>query len=1391
MAQLKLCFLGPFQAWLNDQRITGFESNRVRALLAFLVVESDRPHSREFLAGLLWPDWTERDARSNLRYALSNLRQAIGDRQASPPFLLISRSVIQFNLVSDHTLDVATFMDLTTDSSLVQLERAVTLYQGELLTGFSLGDSAPFEEWALLKREQLSRHMMRVLDHLVLSCEGRGDHERAQAHAWRLVELEPLYEQGHQHLMRVLARGGQRGAALMQYETCRRVLAEELGVEPMAETEALHECIRDGRFDSPTVHADQALDLYAKPMRVPEHVTHKTARIVFVSRDRELAQLRGYLDGALIGDGHVIFVTGGPGRGKTALIREFALRAMVDRRELLVLLGGCNAFSGTGDPYLPFREMMDMLTGEAMAYRAGGVLSHQHAERLRVAFPLVVNLLLDHGPHLFHTLLNGPALLSHALTMYQDAPWSVRLREAVTRQQAASGGLIQSQIFHQFCSTLCALAAARPLLLLLDDLQWADVASIDLLFHLGRALANAKNRILIICAYRPEEVALDRPDGRKGRHPLRKVLTEFRRRSGDVWLDLTRANETEGRDFVDALLDTEPNRLGEDFRQNLFQHTGGHPLFTIELLRALQMRAGLVQDAQGHWIEGSAPNWEKLPTKVEAVIEERVDRLDEKAREILATASVEGERFTAQVIAQVHQLPEREVLRTLSHELEKRHRLVREVGEVATEGRFVSHYQFAHALFQSYLYHGLGAGERRVLHGEVANALVRLYGDQTDGIVAQLAHHYSAAGRSDSATEYSLRAGDKARLAYANEEARAHYQRVLKLLQAPDCSAADNARERRFAALLGLSQVCLATGEVAEAERCAAEAVELGRALRVESRELVRCLFWLGDALWWLNRYDEMIRCAQEGLALLAEDAVFSESSIAARGVESAEGVLMLSHLAIANWWTGDMETPGALYPRIAQILSRLPYAPEFRASFSQLVEWYATGVRDIDASSRWLGIYREKATEHHDLHASKEAHWFAGRNVYSMGDLCQALESTQFALELSNRLGDGKFIAESHALAAGIHVMLGDFRQAESHVESGLDIGRAVGRQDDLAWLYWCSGMLSCGRRSWKMAAEALQKAGEHFAASKQHVMAAMAMNSLAHVYLAQGDLDQALARYTEALTLVGPVAWRSGYLPPASPLAGIENVHDDPAVFRAFVRRFREDHPDAVQTGFQNWYLEETEPAIVSQNLINEAFSEGLPGGWVWGDPLGSCSFAAGSGIEIYAANGSDLWQVNQNAPRMLRPAPLQENWVVQTVCEAASQDKPAIGGLLLWQGRTNYLWLSTGRWGEGEICFGGCLENHDLIIGRGSLSGMQRAMGKNRDRAYLRIEWGKGWVKALCSVDGESWFSVGTAEISEIADLQVGLHAIGHIDRSIYHGAYPGGTAIRFRSFQLRFF
>jgi tetratricopeptide (TPR) repeat protein len=505
----------------------------------------------------------------------------------------------------------------------------------------------------------------------------------------------------------------------------------------------------------------------------------------FVGRERELSELDGSLARALNGRAQVVFVAGEAGSGKSSLVEEFVRRAQDAHPDLIAAFGECNAQTGAGDPYLPFRQVLAVLTGADDRKATAGKVDATNATRLKEFVRISGETLLDVGPDLIGIFVPGASLLAKiATTAAKQGKLADKLAEHVKSGEPSApvSSVDQERIFEQYAQVLTALSRQRPLILILDDLHWADSASLNLLFHLARQLDDS--RVLIVGAYRPDDVALGRTStasGRIERHPFEPILNEIRRYSGDVVIDLGAAQADEGWALVDALVDAEPNRLGAAFRQELYARTEGHPLFTVELLRTLQERGDLIREADGRWAQAASLDWEMLPARVEGVIAERLGRLTDESRETLTIGSVMGREFAAQVIAQVQGVPERELAKMLARELDKRHHLVQETGEVRIGRQFLSWYRFAHVLFQQYLYDDMSAGERRLLHGDVATVLETLYGDQAGEIAAQLAQHYQEAGEDEKALAYLIRAGDAAFQAYAQNEAAAYYSRALNL----------------------------------------------------------------------------------------------------------------------------------------------------------------------------------------------------------------------------------------------------------------------------------------------------------------------------------------------------------------------------------------------------------------------------------------------------------------------------------------------------------------------------------------------------------------------------------------------------------------------------------
>jgi predicted ATPase/Tfp pilus assembly protein PilF len=301
--KLELSLLGTVAITQNGEPVSGQIPAKSQALLCYLAV-TGCPHSREKLAGLLWGDKSEASARANLRKSLSTLGQLFGDA------LIISRQTVAFNRDSAYRLDVEVFEaalaeDDPAPEKLELLLEAVVLYRGDFLEGLSVREALGFEEWLLSERERLRQMAIQALHRLSVAYTNRGEYAAGIEYTNRLLALEPWQEEAHRQLMTLLARSGQHSAALAQYETCRRILAEELGVEPLPETQALYHRLKTRR---------ESASHNLPPQTTP-----------FVGRQTELAQIAHHLDRS---DCRLLTLIGAGGIGKTRLALQAAGQAL-------------------------------------------------------------------------------------------------------------------------------------------------------------------------------------------------------------------------------------------------------------------------------------------------------------------------------------------------------------------------------------------------------------------------------------------------------------------------------------------------------------------------------------------------------------------------------------------------------------------------------------------------------------------------------------------------------------------------------------------------------------------------------------------------------------------------------------------------------------------------------------------------------------------------------------------------------------------------------------------------------------------------------------------------------------------------------------------------------
>ncbi|MHB1317495.1 MAG: AfsR/SARP family transcriptional regulator, partial [Anaerolineae bacterium] len=395
MSRLSLTLLGPFSAMLDSAPCAAFHSDKARALLAVLAVDCARPLRRESLAGLLWPGYPERSARASLSQALHALNRLAGPSPAgAAPLIAATRAALQLNCAACD-IDVLAFSTLLEEAQrhrhrdgelcvpcADRLQRALALYTGDLLEGFSLRDSPEFDEWHLVARERYRRLALWAAQTLVDWGESQGGGDAALASARRWTELDPLDEQAQRSLIGLLARDGQRSAALAQYDAFRRMLRTALGIEPEEATRALVERVRahdpslepEAATGATLQPADEPAPL-ARASPVPRH-NLPAAVDSFVGRERELGQVRDLLCDPAV---RLVTLVGAGGMGKTRLALEVA-RASLDDFAEGVWFVDLAPLPGTQLAAMPLAEELGQTASDDRVVRAIAAVLEVDAE---------------------------------------------------------------------------------------------------------------------------------------------------------------------------------------------------------------------------------------------------------------------------------------------------------------------------------------------------------------------------------------------------------------------------------------------------------------------------------------------------------------------------------------------------------------------------------------------------------------------------------------------------------------------------------------------------------------------------------------------------------------------------------------------------------------------------------------------------------------------------------------------------------------------------------------------------------------------------------------------------------------------------------------------------
>ncbi len=475
---------------------------------------------------------------------------------------------------------------------------------------------------------------------------------------------------------------------------------------------------------------------------------------LLVGREAELGALQEAVERLQAGVGGIVTIAGEAGLGKSRLVAE--IRRDVPAERLDWVEGRCLSY-GTSIAYLlwldALRGLLEVTTEDPPADVRDVLRERVQTLRLGSGQALC--------PERFETVY---PYLGRLMSLPLEAEAASTLRDLESEKLKAS-------TFHAVASLIEGAARQCPLVLVCEDLHWADPTSVELLEQLLALTDRAP--LLFICVFRPQT--------EHGCWRIKETAARlYRHRHTDLWLDPLSAAESET--LVGNLLQVEGPRpelvegLPQKLEWRILSHAEGNPFYVEEIIRSLIDDGAIVRDeASGRWGVTRDVTDIAIPDTLHGVLMARIDRLQEETKRVLQLAAVIGRVFLYRVLAAIAR-EERELddhLLTLQRE-----EMIRERARVPE-----LEYIFKHHLTQEAAYNGLLKKERRVFHRQVAEALERLFPDRIEEQVGLLAHHWERAEEPEKAIEYLLRAGDQARLAYAHEEAIDYYRRALRFLK--------------------------------------------------------------------------------------------------------------------------------------------------------------------------------------------------------------------------------------------------------------------------------------------------------------------------------------------------------------------------------------------------------------------------------------------------------------------------------------------------------------------------------------------------------------------------------------------------------------------------------
>ncbi|MGC8834895.1 MAG: tetratricopeptide repeat protein, partial [Armatimonadota bacterium] len=973
-----------------------------------------------------------------------------------------------------------------------------------------------------------------------------------------------------------------------------------------------------------------------------------------------MTQLIAAFERAAQGRAQIAFIIGEQAVGKSRLVMEFKHRLLKIRKGVRhgssqILPGGQGLIGSQNFLWLegkcrdlgaqtPFFALADLLKRWAAQQNKS---EHEHDDGLNA----VVSWLY----------WNGAVTDERAKELLGE----LKLGLFADYSEVANRPWTSEQLLYQVRTTLNDIfsAAARlvPVVVVLEDIHWADDHTLDFAVELAAAAEHLP--LLLLCTLRPE------PTGRTAE--LHDVAA--RRCPGRCTkIELRELPPQETSDLLKALL--KKDGLTQSFKNEIVAKSGGNPFFLQELVRHL-IETGRIVRENGRWICSGAGKLD-VPERVKSVILSRVSRLKPSRALVLSAGAVLGINFEHRVLQAMLGLENLDLEKILTYLKAKRFLVEESSIPIRKLG-------FHHALVQQAVYEGIPEDLRAKLHLRAALALEETSREGLNEACQELAYHYMRAGCPDKALPHLIKVGHKARMLCLHGAAVENFTSALRIVA--DASSSASLLRLKMEALTGLGQTYQGIGDIAAAEQCFRNALAVAEELGVEPRERIRILYWLADLLFWQGRFQEMELVARTGLGLLSDE----DSA-------SVEAVIMNSMVGIARGNIGDENEWMRRARRSAELLRQMPYVEEIRRVYAHVIDSFSYSEAKPEEAEEWCALYADLAKSENDLRGVYDAAFRRGQMLLHGGRVAESIRAFQAAADGFEKIGDPKYLCWCLANLAEAHLQIGLLEEAEKYSLQSVQYSQQLIIRRDAGRNLLRLGTIHTVQGKYEEAASDYRRAFAVFNSLSHEYNMALAMTRLALAYMHAGRKERALEYALRALKI--------GELFPAPFALTLAVLEELGFNISSLFPSLLEQHKETREWHFKQWKLESTAPKPFWCQVLYSTFSRDVPVGFHWYDQTGESEYRINRGLEIRVANGCDLWHINLTAPRLCTK--VRGDFAVQTEIGPPPSQRPAIGGLVIWTDRHNFLRLDKGSHGPHEVRFSGTVDGVGKTIGRGRI-------------------------------------------------------------------------------------